>query len=127
MLGVVQELPCGADEGHALEIFLLARPLADEHELGILVSDAEDEVMPPLAQGAAPAPGTFSFQFLPGVHEPSPFADNSRLQVARRGIIIAELDCTIIYLCPQLVFRRQKGEALWLNLKIFCPPGARGI
>ena len=64
----VEKLPRGADKGNALQVFLLSGPLADEHEIGMLVPDAEDKVVPPLTERTGPARSAFGFQNVPAVH-----------------------------------------------------------
>ena len=45
---IVEQLTGGADERLALQILLLARTLADEHQLALGIADAENDVVPPL-------------------------------------------------------------------------------
>ena len=52
-----EELARAADEGLALLVLLLARPLADEHEARLRAAGAEDDRGPALAELAARAPG----------------------------------------------------------------------
>ena len=52
---IVQQLPCRAHEGDALQVLLLPGALADEHELTVPVAHAEDYVVTGLAQVAVPA------------------------------------------------------------------------
>ena len=45
---IVEQLTGGADERLALQILLLARSFADEHQLALGIADAENDVVPPL-------------------------------------------------------------------------------
>ena len=44
---IVEQLTGGADERLALQILLLARSFADEHQLALGIADAENDVVPP--------------------------------------------------------------------------------
>jgi len=54
---LVQELPRLADERVALLVFVEARRLADEHQLGLRVANAEDDLGAALGETAARAAG----------------------------------------------------------------------
>ena len=54
---LVEELPRLADERKALLVFVEARRLADEHQVGVRVAVAEDDLRPALGQAAARAAG----------------------------------------------------------------------
>ena len=45
---IVEQFSGGADERLTLQILLLARTLADEHQLALGIADAENDVVPPL-------------------------------------------------------------------------------
>ena len=53
----VEELACRADERVALLVLVEAGRLADEHELGVRVADAVDDLRPALREAAARAAG----------------------------------------------------------------------
>ena len=52
---IVEQLTGGADERLALQILLLARSFADEHQLALGIADAENDVVPGFGQRAAAA------------------------------------------------------------------------
>ena len=52
---LVEELPGLADERDALLVLVEARRLADEHQVGVRVAVAEDDLRAALAEGAARA------------------------------------------------------------------------
>ncbi len=52
-----EELAGATDEGLALEVFLLARALADEQQVGVGTADAEHHLRPPRRELAQFAPG----------------------------------------------------------------------
>ena len=58
---IVEQVPGGAHKGHALPVLLLAGAFADEHDLRLLIAHAEDQLVPRLPQGAAPAARAFPF------------------------------------------------------------------
>ena len=68
----VKQLPGRTDKGNPLQVFLLTGTLADEHEIGLFVSDAEDKVVPPFTERTGPAGSTFGFQNVPAVHIKGP-------------------------------------------------------
>lgn len=63
---IVEQLSGWADKRQALQILLLAGALADEHDACILGAVAEDEMVPRLAEAAAPALRTRLLEFCPG-------------------------------------------------------------
>lgn len=52
---IIQQLTGSADKGLALKILLLTGTFPDEHNIGILSSNAENHIMPGFAQSALPA------------------------------------------------------------------------
>ena len=62
---LVQQLSAPAHKGLSLEILVLSRTLADEHDLRVLFPHAEHHVCPRLVQGAFPALQTRFFKLLP--------------------------------------------------------------
>ena len=58
---IVQQLTGLAHEGHALLILALTRPFADEEDLRILRSHAEDHIGPGRGKGTGGAGHTFTF------------------------------------------------------------------
>ena len=68
---IVQQFSCRAHKRDALQIFLLPGPLADEHDFRLLIAHAENQLVPGLRQGAAPAAGAVPLQALPSVHHNS--------------------------------------------------------
>ena len=56
---VVEQLAAAADEGHARCVFIRARAFADEHEAGVGVAVAEDELVAAFGEGAAGAVADF--------------------------------------------------------------------
>ncbi len=54
---LVEELPRLADERLALLILVVAGRLADEHQVGVRITDAEDDLRPALGQPAVRAAG----------------------------------------------------------------------
>ena len=60
----VEQLAGGSDEGLALKIFVLTWRLADEHEPGLRVTDAEDDLGPGVSQPALSADKGARLQFV---------------------------------------------------------------
>ena len=46
--------PARPDERNALNVFVASRRLADEHQIGVGVADAEDNLLPPELAQLAP-------------------------------------------------------------------------
>ena len=66
----VEQLPGFTDERPAHAVFICPRRFADQHDLGIGITLAEDSLPPGLTQSAAPAAIDLRFQ-LP--HDPLPY------------------------------------------------------
>ena len=65
---IIQQLPGGAHEGHALCVLVGPGSLTDEQDLRLSASHAEHHIFPRPAQGAGLAVFTFGFQFFPFGH-----------------------------------------------------------
>ena len=62
---IVEQMPGSPDEGDALDILILPRPLADEQQLCFRIAVAEDDMLPCLAEGAAVAGQALGLQGVP--------------------------------------------------------------
>ena len=61
---LVEELAGLADEGEALLVLVEARRLADEHQVGVRVADAEHDLRAPFGEPAARAAGGLLLQLV---------------------------------------------------------------
>ena len=61
---IVKQLPRRPHKGYALQILLLTRAFADEHDLGTVVADTEHQIRPCFSELAAHAAQTIGVQLL---------------------------------------------------------------